>query len=78
MAICVTCKKDKDEGLFYKRRDRPKGHTSSCKDCKLMRHKDKWTPRKQSAYKLKVNYGLTLGDYQSLLDKQRGFMRYLR
>lgn len=70
--VCTTCNILKDEIDFYKRSDRPSGFTSSCKMCRKDEAKRKWTPRKQSSYKLKVNYGLTLDEYNSMLEDQDG------
>jgi hypothetical protein len=70
MLVCSTCNKKKEESFFYKRDDRPKGYTSSCKECRSKKIRDAWTPRKQSAYKLKANYGLTVDEYKSMLAEQ--------
>lgn len=72
MIVCATCCKSKPAEAFYVRLDRPKGYTSSCRECRRKANREKWTPRKQTEYKLKSNYGLSLDDYQNLLDSQGG------
>jgi hypothetical protein len=72
MIVCSTCCKSKTAESFYVRSDRPKGYTSACKGCRRKTNREKWTPRKQTEYKLKSNYGLSLDDYQNLLDFQGG------
>ena len=70
--VCTSCHKEKLESDFYIRKNRPKGYTSACKSCTLQQVKFNWSPRQQSSYKLKANYGLTLEDYEQLLTKQKG------
>jgi hypothetical protein len=69
---CSTCGLHKPREAFYKRKDRPLGLTSSCKECKSSKRKEEWIPRKQSSYKLMSQYGMTTEDYQKLFNKQNG------
>lgn len=69
---CSTCGIYKPKEAFYVRKDRPIGVTSSCKECKSIKGKEEWIPRKQSSYKLMSLYGITTDEYQKLLDKQNG------
>ena len=70
--VCTICNEEKPEGDFYARKNRPKGYSSACRACTLHKAKFDWVPRKQSSYKLKANYGLSLEDYQNMMDKQNG------
>lgn len=72
MPVCSTCLVDKPVSEFYKRKDRPIGRTSSCKTCRTDKARMQWTPRKQSSYKLKFNYGITEDEYTSMLAQQNG------
>lgn len=70
--VCTKCHEEKPEKDFYPRKDRPKGYISICKLCSLQKAKSDWDPKKQSAYKLKSNYGLSLEGYEDMLVKQGG------
>lgn len=72
MPVCTTCNVEKPVENFYKRKDRPIKRTSSCKECRRTKQQEAWTPRKQGAYKLKFNYGLSVDDYRTMLVKQGG------
>lgn len=71
--LCTQCNKDKPVEDFYSRRDRIKTkHTSACKECRKTFARFKHDPEKQRAYKLKINFDLTVEDYESMLTEQGG------
>jgi len=72
MLTCTVCNESRSEESFSRRKDRPKGYTSRCKECDRKDWSKRKKPELQRAYKLQTNYGLSLEDYQSLLDKQGG------
>ena len=72
MLTCTVCSESKTEENFSLRSNRPKGHTSRCKECDRKDWVKRYKPGLQRAYKLQAKYGLSLKDYQSLLDKQNG------
>lgn len=69
---CTCCGESKPRSDFHKRKNRPKGIHSICKDCRRSKDRENWVPRKQTEYKLKVNYGLSLEDYADMYALQKG------
>lgn len=72
MPTCTTCNVEKPAEDFYTRKDRPLKRTSSCKVCRKANQQTTWKPRQQGAYKLKINYGLSVDDYTNMLVRQGG------
>lgn len=72
MLTCTVCKETKPEDQFSRRSNRPKGHISHCKDCDKNKWGGRWKPKMQRGYKLKRAFGLSLEDYQQMLDRQGG------
>lgn len=60
--ICKTCEQDKPQDEYYFSGPKGKYH-KSCKECEKKRVTDRF---------LLVNYGLTVEQYQDLLDAQNG------
>lgn len=69
---CTDCGENKSKSDFHKRKDRPKGVASRCKDCRRSRDRSNWVPRQQSEYKLKSQYGISLEDYADMYALQQG------
>ena len=67
---CTTCGSLKAKGDFYKRSDRPKRVTSSCKVCRKKKARRDWTPRQQREYRLRSDYGLSLIGYEEMAKAQ--------
>lgn len=80
MKRCTKCKKLKPEGEFYADKRRKDGRMSQCKPCcRAWESSKKWrraNPEKaQESYRkshLKNHYNLTMDEYNSLAEKQRG------
>lgn len=72
MLACVSCREDKDEQEFSPDKRRPSGRKSYCRPCHT-RLNAKWVNReKRPTYILRNRYGLTLEDYEDLLQEQNG------
>ena len=69
MKNCSKCKIEKPLTEFHKRSNRPSGHASSCKSCRV---KEKRTPNYMRKYDLKKSYGITLEDYDNMFELQEG------
>ena len=67
---CTTCGKLKPAGEYWKRKDRPKGVASSCRQCQTTKTRKDWTPRQHREYKLKTTFGLSLDDYEGMAKSQ--------
>lgn len=67
---CTTCGKLKPTEAFYKRKDRPKGITSSCKECRKRSFRQDWTPRQHREYRLLSDFGISLEDYETMAKHQ--------
>ena len=72
MLTCSVCKETKPYDHFSQRKNRPKGYISHCKECDKSKWAKRWTPKMQREYKLKAAFGLSLDDYQHMLDNQGG------
>jgi len=70
MKVCRRCEKEKDRSQFSHDCTRPDGLSYWCRQC----HKDnkKRTWKNRTAGSLKVRYGLTLEDYDRMLEDQDG------
>jgi len=71
---CCKCKKIKSVDDFSKRNDTPDGKRYDCNDCKKKRstrRRNEYPGRRRND-KLKQRYGITLDDYNKMLDNQEG------
>lgn len=66
---CSLCKTEKPVEEFYKSLRDPKGHSSRCKTCCNSRKRQRQRTGYNSEYNLKTNYGLSLEDYEDMLDQ---------
>ena len=71
MKSCSQCKEELPLSDFYPRSDRSSGYTSACKSCRAV-PQDGEKKRKQRAYRLKADFGLTVEDYQHMKETQGG------
>jgi len=78
MKVCSKCKGNKPLSAFYKRKIAKDGRNSYCKECE---HKEIYEWRKKNPAiqseitrrcRLKRVYGITLEQYDFLLEKQKG------
>ena len=77
MKICTKCKIEKPLSDFRKKKNVKSGYSSRCKKCESEYNKtvnynreNKYEYNKK--WRLKYNYGITLEDYNRLLEKQNG------
>lgn len=74
MKLCSVCKQTKDLGAFYSRLDRFQQFQSECKECCRIRRAKWWKSEsgKLSSRnsKLKARFGITLQQYNQLLENQ--------
>lgn len=76
--VCPTCLKRKELLEFYKRNSTKDGRYSECKKCNDLRRSEwkKDKPLHKRVYlkqwKLMGRFGLTLDDYVSMMDEQKG------
>ena len=73
--ICRRCKLEKDVGDFYRRASSSDGLGSWCKLCvndanAASRQKNPLTSHNRRVYNLRRNYGMTLQEYENLLEVQ--------
>lgn len=68
---CSQCREELPLSSFYPRSDRSSGYTSACKSCRSV-PQDRAKKRKQRAYRLKADYGLTVEDYGLMKEAQGG------
>ena len=80
--ICCSCHKEKDTSCFYKnsgRRGGKFGYDRNCKECRSAITKkfhkklgrEEYSRRFKTAH-LRINYGITLDQYNEMLKKQNG------
>ena len=71
---CITCKlpKDENENSFHKNQASADGLNSECKQCVAKRNKQycKTHKREKRDYFLRYNYGITLDDFETMLQGQ--------
>ena len=72
--VCSACKIDKPFSDFAKGKRYRLGVQSYCKTCNVL-HARKWSARnkdKRKSTQLKRKFGITLGDYNQMLESQGG------
>ena len=67
---CTKCKVEKGVDLFYKSKTGPLGRSSECKECTNKRQKANYNPEKSRAKNLKNRFGMSLEDYDRMLEQQ--------
>ena len=68
---CNKCGETKSLEDFPKRKDSKDGRLNSCKVCEGKRKaKYRYTEEQWKEWRLKKNYGITMDDYQTLLESQ--------
>ena len=81
--VCGFCKLEKSLDQFYKRGDSD-GYRSDCKDCYSHKNHQRWLKQpdfrergktRTRKYLLKNYYGMSLKDYDKLLESQNGACR---
>ena len=80
MKTCPRCKETKPYNEFYKAKERKDGYRSTCKACCFLQHRDWYrkssTKRRQQtkdeirASNLKKKYGITIEEYEELVQAQ--------
>jgi len=65
MKTCKTCGDTKDDTEFRK-------HRGSCKKCCRKKGRAYETPEQKKDYSLRSKYGITLAQYEQMLEEQRG------
>jgi hypothetical protein len=77
--VCTSCKTEKNlEEDFYKqppsRKENGGGYLHSCKKCVLKRNRKSSQKNKRRVWenKLKYRYGITVEEYENLLNLQKG------
>jgi hypothetical protein len=77
--VCTSCKVEKNlEENFYKqppsRKNHGGGYLNSCKQCVLKRNRKSSHKNKKRVWenKLKYRYGITVDQYENLLERQEG------
>ena len=68
---CVTCGVDKDTTEFHKHKQQVDGLHKQCKSCRSEYSKRSYNAEASRGNKLLKAYGLTLSQYDELLDSQR-------
>jgi len=69
---CTKCGLEKELDHFYKCRTSFLGRSSQCKLCTNKRMKANYDPIKSRAKNLKNRFGITLDEYDALLESQEG------
>ena len=76
MKICTKCKVEKPLAEFHKWASTPDGYHYNCKDCKkAYRKANDQQPHnlaRTKAYHFKYKYGITVEQYNEMLEKQNG------
>ena len=69
---CTKCGLEKELALFYKSKSGPLGRSSECKDCTNARQRASYDPKKSRAKNLKNRFGISLDEYDAMLQLQSG------
>jgi len=70
--VCTKCEVEKPLDSFNKRKDSKDGLQYFCKECKEVLHKETYCPDKAANLHLKRTYGITLAEYDTMLEQQEG------
>ena len=70
--VCSKCGTEKPLEDFYRNVARRGGRSYQCKECELSAKKERYSPEENANIKLKSNYGITLEDYDRMLEDQGG------
>ncbi len=73
MPVCSLCKEDKLEERFDKSSTKKNGLRAACKTCRAARNKTWWNAKDgdyQRDRHYRAAYGITLADYNRLLEEQ--------
>lgn len=69
---CNVCKQYLEAKFFSKSESARDGLSPGCQNCRNKKAKEYRTPEIRRKYRLKADYGLTIEEYQSILEKQNG------
>jgi hypothetical protein len=75
---CQMCKKTLSLDNFFKSKQTKDGFGSYCKECKIINNRENWNKNKHKHIEQRANshlintYGITLNQYQNILDRQNG------
>jgi nitrate/TMAO reductase-like tetraheme cytochrome c subunit len=69
---CTKCEVEKELTEFYKSKIGPQGRSSECKACTNARQKANYDPAKNRAKNLRNRFGMSLEEYDQMLEKQNG------
>ena len=72
---CTKCGVEKELTEFYKSKLGPQGRSSECKACTNARQKANYDPVKNRAKNLRNRFGMSLEDYDQILESQNGQCR---
>ena len=74
MRTCKICNQTKPLTDFYQtvRNGKPYGHHGKCKSCYVKKQQETYTPEKGRDKNLRHSYGITLQEYNEMLDNQSG------
>jgi len=74
MRTCNICNKSKPLTEFYQtvRNGKPYGYHGKCKSCYVKKQQENYTPEKGRDKNLRHSYGITIQEYNEMLDYQNG------
>jgi len=73
MKTCTKCGLEQPLTLFWKKKGSPDGHDTRCKQCRNgIRNSDPETKERKRRAALKHKYGITVEQYDSMLESQGG------
>ena len=76
--ICKRCDPPKEKPLteFYKRKASKDGHSSICKECESKHHRTYYVKKRiritHRKSKLKINYNMTITEFNDMYEEQEG------
>jgi hypothetical protein len=78
MRACTKCGQEKELDFFDKDKNCPLGRRNQCKNCRNDHRRSNYNPAKNRSSKLRTNYGLSLDDYDGILELQGGCCKICR